>query len=297
MAFVVQREEIRPSRVPGAERTADRRRGRVGRAAWLVGVLALIAPGPSRAADAPAPSAAPPKEIRVGVTPNYPPLIFKEDGQLRGLEADFARQLGEDTGAKIVFVELPWEEEIPALEKNKIDVVMSGVSVTEDRAARVAFVTPYAEVGQMALIRNADLGKLSDPEAMSTPGRKIGVVRGTTGAGYAQQQLKQAEIITFDSSDAGIAALRGGQIDFFIHDAPTIWRTVGRPGEPDPELVGLYRPLTQESLAWAVRKSDRDTLGSLLDAELARWKENGKLRSLLTYWVPVRRVTPPTPEG
>src|SRR5262249_52015304 len=157
--FVVQREEIRAVRVAGAKRTPGvRRRALGGRVERLVALLlALAVPGLGHGADAPAPSAAPPSQIRVGGTPNYPPLIFKEDGQLRGLEADFARQIGEDTGAKIVFVELPWEEEIPALEKNKVDVVMSGLSVTEDRAARVAFVTPYAEVGQMALIRNADL--------------------------------------------------------------------------------------------------------------------------------------------
>src|SRR4051812_42117739 len=90
--------------------------------ASVVGVGANV-----RAADEPAP-------LRVGIAPNYPPLAFKEDGQLSGIEVDFAKRLGAALGRPVVLVETPWEDLPKALLEDKtIDVVMSGTSITEKR--------------------------------------------------------------------------------------------------------------------------------------------------------------------
>ena len=57
--------------------------------------------------------------IRVGVSSNAPPLVYSKDGEILGLEADFARKLGEFTGKQIKFVELKWDKQIEALEKDR----------------------------------------------------------------------------------------------------------------------------------------------------------------------------------
>ena len=57
---------------------------------------------------------APVNPILVGVTPNYPPIIFKMSGEITGLETDFARRLSEELKRPIKFVEISWEEQIPA---------------------------------------------------------------------------------------------------------------------------------------------------------------------------------------
>jgi ABC-type amino acid transport substrate-binding protein len=252
-----------------------------------LGALSLLLIGGLRctaAADPPAPA-----QLRVGITNDYPPMAFKQDNEMKGVEADFAHQLSNDYGTKVELVETKWDDLIPALTEKKIDVIMSGMSETFDRKAKVDFAKPYKQVGQMALIRKADVTRLSDPAAMQAEGTRVGVEKMTTGEMYARQNLRKAKITTFDSSSQGIAALRKGELDYFVHDAPTIWRTVGRPMAEDPDLTGLYRPLTEEYLAWAVRKGD-NTTKEFLDAAIAKWKENGTAQAILDRWIPVKKV-------
>lgn len=274
---------------------SDRFRGfRVPRAlvvVALVGALGVSAVPGVAADEQKATASKPPAELRVGIALNYPPIAFEQDGKPAGVEVDLANKLGEELPTKITLVPLEWDELWPALRDGKVDVVMSGVSITERRSERVRFTDPYLRVGQMALIRKADMGKLSDPSAMNQPGRRVGVEKNTTGEAYARRHLDKATIVPFDSVDLGIAALRGGDVDYFIHDAPTVWRTVGRPPKEDPELIGLYRPLTDEYLAWAVRKDDAATLGALLDGKIAEWDKDGELQVVIDRWIPVTKIS------
>jgi polar amino acid transport system substrate-binding protein len=89
----------------------------------------------------------------------------------------------------------------------------------------------------------------------------------------------------FNSPDTGVAALRAGLITAFIHDAPTVWRVAGSPTER--ELMGLYQPLTEEYLAWAVRKDD-SRLHDALNAQLSVLRANGDLQRVLDRWITVR---------
>jgi polar amino acid transport system substrate-binding protein len=89
----------------------------------------------------------------------------------------------------------------------------------------------------------------------------------------------------FDDVDSGIRSLRAGRIDFFVHDAPTVWRLAGDPTSND--LQGLYHPLTQEQLAWAVRLGDTN-LHALLDATVSHWKREGLITPIVNRWIPVR---------
>lgn len=255
---------------------------------WAVVPLAVLTAA-SIAADRPATAAEEVRRIRAGVSPDYPPVAFEQDGEVRGIEADLAFRLEPDFGVEVEFVPMKFDELIPALEAGKIDVIMSGMSITIDRRARVDFTEPYKQVGQMALIRKKDRARRSDPAAMKAEGVRVGVQRETTGELYARGNLEKASIKTYESADRGIAALRKGEIDYFIHDAPTIWHTVGRPRHEDPDLTGLYRPLTEEHLAWAVKK-DNGELRGFLNAALAHWKRTGEIDAIVDRWITVRRV-------
>jgi len=230
-----------------------------------------------------------PTELRVGINNDYPPLGFEKDGKLEGIEVDFANKLGPELGKKMTLVPMPLSDTIPALEDNRIDIIMAGMSITPKRSEKVAFVEPYARVGQMALIRKEDYLKLSAENAMNWPTSRVGVKAHTTGAKFAASTLKNAVVTEYATVDEGVAALRAGKIDFFIHDAPTVWRVAGTPLHPDPELIGLYTPLTEEYLAWAVRKNDTQ-LSDRLDAIVKKWKADGQIKAVLDRWVPVRKV-------
>ncbi len=92
--------------------------------------------------------------LRVGVCANSPPIIFKQAGDYAGVEAELARGLGDALGMNIQFVDCPWNELIPALLDGKFDIIMSGMTITEQRSVRIAFTSPYLTAGQMCLVRN-----------------------------------------------------------------------------------------------------------------------------------------------
>ena len=221
--------------------------------------------------------------LRIGVAPDYPPFVLKQGGVIVGIEADFAARLGENLRRRVEWAELPWPALIPALQQGRIDAIMSGMSVTPERERAVLFTEPYLRVGQMAIIRAKDVARLGRPSALSRGRWKIGYEAGTTGARYVQDNLPLAIGMPFPSVENGLRALRAGEIDIFIHDAPTAWRIAE---DREGVLLGLYWPLTEENLAWAVRKTDT-VLRDQLNAALSRWRQDGSLQAILDRWIRV----------
>ncbi len=224
-------------------------------------------------------------DLRIGVTPDYPPIVYRDGDELTGVEIELGRMAAASLGRRPEFVELEWSELIPGLIRGEIDVIMSGMSVTPDRAARVLFTEPYLRVGQLALIRSSEVARFGPPGAIRRRSSRVGYVNGTTGEDLARGELAATASYAFDDVAAGIRSLRAGRIDFFIHDAPTIWRIAMDPEAQD--LVGLFRPLTDETLAWAVAP-DNDALKRELDAVLDDWRANDRLEPVLDRWIPVR---------
>ena len=233
----------------------------------------------------PAPPRTSPSALRVGIAPNYPPLAFKQQGHFTGLEVDFARGVEVELGRPVVLVELAWDALIPALESGTIDVIMSGMSITEARAQRVWFVSHYLRVGQMAMFRKADSLRLSSPTLLTMTEQRVGFVDGTTGAAYVHGYLLKAQYVPLGSTDAGLQALRSGEIDVFVHDAVTAWYLAN--DEANAMLTSSFSPLTEEYLAWAVRHTD-EALHRDLEAVLERWRRSGRLQELFNTWLRFR---------
>jgi ABC-type amino acid transport substrate-binding protein len=185
----------------------------------------------------------------------------------------------------VTFVALAWDALIPALEAEQIDVIMSGMSITDARSQRVRFVSPYLRVGQMAIFRKTESFLLSSPTLLTMTQRRVGFVAGSTGEVYVRGHLPQAQYVPLASADAGLQALRVGDIDVLVHDAVTAWR-IGDPEAQEP-LTSSFVSLTEEYLAWAVRPTDA-ALHRDLEAVLARWKRTGRLQEFLQKWVRFR---------
>jgi polar amino acid transport system substrate-binding protein len=222
--------------------------------------------------------------LKVGVSPDYPPLAFQQDGRVMGIEADNVRAVSEVIGRQMKLVPMPFDKLLPALLAGQIDVIMSGFSVTEERARQVSFSDPYMRMGQMAIMHKDKVARFAQPWSVYREGVRIGVESGTTGAAFAEKELKDAEITYYSDSAAAFEGLRKDQIDLYIHDAPTSWLLATTSENSD--LISLYSPLTDEMLAWAVRKDD-DALLAELNRALGLMKQNGSLRYILNRWIPV----------
>jgi len=224
-------------------------------------------------------------ELRVGISPDYIPLAFKEPTfGLLGVEVDFANELGRELGKNIVFVERPFPQLIQALLAKEIDIIMSGMTITQERMNLVSFTNSYAEISQMALIRTKDQEQYPNVQSFGKLTGKVGYVEGTTGEKAARAFFPQATLVPQRSIEQAVEALRSGEIALFIHDAPTVWRIAG---SGDKELQGLYFRLTKEPLAWAVRKED-EPLRFALNEALGKIDASGRRKEILSRWVPLR---------
>ncbi len=223
--------------------------------------------------------------IRVGTAADYPPITALVDGKVSGVDADLAAAIGQRSGKDFEFKVMPWSSLIMALQQGDIDVIMSGMSVTPERAQKVEFSVPYMEVGQMAIIRVADLSRFSSPLKILQPNVRVGYVADTTGAAYVQKFAGMTTLRSFASVEPALDALLKGEIDCLVHDSVTSWMV-----DKDrryASLMSLRNPMTKEQLAWAVDQ-DQPQLLEMLNSNLTQMKQDGSLEQILNKWIPVR---------
>jgi ABC-type amino acid transport substrate-binding protein len=239
----------------------------------LAGCAGYSTPNPAPGSDS----------LLVGVTPNYPPMIFKLNGEIRGLEADFAFLLSRELGRPLEFVEVDWDQQIPSLLARKIDIIMSGMSITEARKARIQFAAPYIRSGLAVLMRSADSSSFGSFEAIRNTSLTVGVVRTTTGEAYVRKNFPNAaNIISIPRAGDAVHLLKGMRIDLFVHDAPAVAWLVS---ESEGTLKGSWDLLNEEYMGWGLRREDEELLNRV-NSILARWKKDGTLKRVLLQWLP-----------
>jgi len=222
--------------------------------------------------------------LRVGISANAPPLAYKQGGKLMGLEVDFANQLGRYLGKKIKFVELRWDKQIPSLEEGRIDIIMSGMTVTPKRAYRVAFAEPYLRSGQILLVRMEQARKYSSG-IYSIMGNSpaIGTIENTTGDFFISKTINRPKLTRFSTSKSAVQALIEGKIDVFVHDAPIICHYAAI--NEGNRLTPILQMATEEYLAWAVNKMDADLLAQV-NGFVKTNIESKNIQATVKRWIP-----------
>jgi len=223
--------------------------------------------------------------LRIGVSPNYPPVMFMRNGKFAGVEPDFARMLPKELNRPVRMIAYPWNQLFSALLAGEIDVIMSGVTITKPRQMRMAFTIPYLETGLMTAFRLKDVNRYTSIIRILKSNASVGVVGNTTGEAFVRQHFHYASrvVVLRDSTEAAWQ-LKGKNIDLFIHDAPSVMWMVS---ENASELTGLWEPLDREMLAWGVRRGDDELLDSL-NQVLRKWKQDGTVDRILDKWLPFR---------
>ena len=229
--------------------------------------------------------------LRVGVSTNAPPLIYKEAGKIVGLEADLAGEFAKFLGKELQFVELKWSDQIPALLDGRTDIIMSGMSVTQKRAVRIAFSAPYYRTGLMALVRREDRSRFPNGYkgiVGQTPSLRFGVVKGTTGEQFVRKNFGRAsKIRAYNTSQEAVNALttvfQVNRIDLLVHDAPVLVMLAAADESGKLYLIQDY--MTEENLAWGMRKGDPQLLDSA-NRFIEKLKQQGRLEVILKQWIP-----------
>lgn len=221
--------------------------------------------------------------LRVGLSGDQPPFnLTARDGRIVGFEVDVVEALGDAMGLEVSLVQMPFEALLPALERGELDLVMSGVTITAERNARVAFVGPYFVSGKSLLTRTPAIAEVGSFAALDVPGRTYVALAGSTSEALAREQLPSARIVTTPDYEGGIEQVRSGRADALIADYAicqvAVWRN------PDAGLLTLGTPLTAEPLGIALPPDD-PLLVNLVENHLRTLEYTGVLTQLKVRWL------------
>jgi polar amino acid transport system substrate-binding protein len=220
-------------------------------------------------------------ELVVGTTGTQPPLIMTtKGGEIIGLDADIAKLIAAGLGLKIRFSKMSFSELIPALESGKVDMIISGMTMTSERNAKVPFIGPYYVSGKGILCKEKSLASL-DKEGLDSPKFKVAALKGSTSQVFVETVTPQAKLVAVASYDEALDLLYQDKIDVLVADFPFCMYCVSR--YADKGLAVRGGRLTFEPLGIGIRE----------DALLLNWLENflkilsgtGDLSKLHDIWL------------
>jgi polar amino acid transport system substrate-binding protein len=227
--------------------------------------------------------------INIFVEAQYRPYEFRDQsGQIVGLDIDLARKMFEDgLGIKCSFTDLDLAGVLGALLTRKTDLVISGITITQDRAKRFGISIPYSEAGAAILVR-ADETRLSGPDDLS--GKTIGTQIGSSSQKAAEAfeaQLKAqgkpgyAELKTYERFPTAYQDLLSKRLDAVVQGRPPLKVLV----KERPNLFRILAGLGPKAYYGAVVRKEDTTLLEYVNGQIRKFKHDGTLKALQEKWL------------
>jgi polar amino acid transport system substrate-binding protein len=221
-------------------------------------------------------------KLRVGMEPGYMPFeLTNQKGEIIGFDVDMAKRMAKAMNVELELVSTAWDGIIPALLTEKFDIIMSGMTLTQERNLSVNFAQPYILIGQSILLKKDLVGEVKSYQDLNKASYTIASKLGTTGEQATKRMIPEAKYISYETEQEGVMELVNGKIDAFIYDLPFNAIAVGQKGEG--KIVHLDEPFTKEPLAWAIRRGDPDFL-NWLNNFMAQIKYDGVYDQIYHKW-------------
>jgi polar amino acid transport system substrate-binding protein len=220
-------------------------------------------------------------EINIGTAASMPPLnMTTKDGKIIGMEADLARYLADSMGVQLNLQAMPFKDLIPAVESGKLDMVLSGVTITAKRNRRVAFVGPYFISGKGVLTSQATLAAISKPNDIDKKEFKITALEGSTSEEFVKTIISKAQYVPAKDYDSGVAMVREGKVEAMVADHPICVVSVARYPE---ELFTIVSPFTYEPIGVVLPANDPLYI-NLVQNFFNTLEDSGALENLREAW-------------
>ena len=227
-------------------------------------------PAPAPAATAPAP--APAKVYVVGTDAAYAPFESQnEKGEIVGFDVDVVQAIAAKAGIQVKFVNTPWEGIFNTLQQGDRDMIVSAVTITDERKQTMDFSDPYFDAAQLIAVKESSkVTKFADLKKL-----KVGVQTGTTGDEAVSKLLGKTStsIKRFESTPLALKELEAGGVDAVVADNGVVAHYVANnPGGKFKTVSD--KEFVPEQYGIAVKKGNAELLGKL-NQGLAAIKADG----------------------
>ena len=250
-------------------------------------------PAPAPAATAPAP--APAKVYVVGTDAAYAPFESQnEKGEIVGFDIDVVQAIAAKAGIQVKFVNTPWEGIFNTLQQGDRDMIVSAVTITDERKQTMDFSDPYFDAAQLIAVKESSkVTKFADLKKL-----KVGVQTGTTGDEAVSKLMGKTStsIKRFESTPLALKELESGGVDAVVADNGVIAHYVANnPGGKFKTVSD--KEFVPEQYGIAVKKGNAELLGKL-NQGLAAIKADGTYNQIYAKYFgapPAAAASAPAP--
>ena len=206
----------------------------------------------------------------------FPPYEMTTDtGAFEGIDVDTAQAIAEKLGLELQIDDMDFDAALLSVQQGKADIVMAGVTVTDERKAVMDFSDSYATGIQSIIVPEGS--DIATPDDLA--GKKIGTQRGTTGYIYCSDDFGDENVVAYDDGLTAVQALNNGQVDAVVIDnAPAKEFIAANPG-----LVILDTSYAEEDYAIGMAKGS--ALEDAINAVLEELKADGTLQSIVDKYI------------
>ena len=224
--------------------------------------------------------------LRVGINVDFPPFEYYENGKPTGLDVDLANIIGEKLNKKTVLEEMEFSTLFAALSAGKIDIIISGVDITEERKKTFDFSNGYYNNELSLIVKEGD-NTIAAVEDLQ--GKKVGTELGTTSDTYTDS-LNSVTNVKYNSGAIAVMNLKSGKVDAVILDKP-VAQQVLLTNDGCKILEGVK--LVSSEIGVVVNKNNKELLKQINDV-IKELKETGKLQELITKYFSTEKVVETT---
>ena len=211
-------------------------------------------------------------KIFVGTNAEFPPFEYLDKGEVTGFDIELVNELGKVMDADVKVLDMSFDGLLPALQMKKVDLVIAGMTATEERKKTVSFTQPYYTASQVIIVKE---GNNSIKSFDDLKGKKVAVMLGFTGDTIVSE-IEGVNVERFNAAYAGIMALQADKVEAVVLDSEPAKNYV----KQNPGLVLAEADAEQEEYAIALRKNDKALLEKVEKA-LAEIKANGTYDALI----------------
>ena len=206
----------------------------------------------------------------------FPPYeMVADDGSFEGIDVEVAGAIAGKLGLELVVDDMDFDAALLAVQQNKSDIVMAGVTVTEDRQLIMNFSDSYATGVQVVIVKEG-----SDVTLDNLGEKMIGTQRGTTGYIYTSGDYGDDHVTAYDNGASAVQALLNGQVDCVVIDsAPAEAFVAANAG-----LTILDTEYVTENYAIGVNKDNTPLLDAINQA-LAELTADGTIQSIVDKYI------------
>ncbi|MBQ5754729.1 MAG: amino acid ABC transporter substrate-binding protein [Oscillospiraceae bacterium] len=208
----------------------------------------------------------------------FPPYEMTTDtGDFEGIDIEVAAAIAEKLGLELQIDDMDFDAALLAAQQGKSDMVMAGVTVTDERLAVMDFSDSYATGIQSVIIpEGSDIATLDD-----LAGKLIGTQRGTTGYIYCSDEFGEDAVVAYDNGLTAVQALNNGQVDCVVIDNAPAQAFV----EANPGLSILDTEYAVENYAIGITKGNTALLDAINEA-LAELTADGTIQAIVDKYIP-----------